>query len=471
MSRRVRLGILLTVMVSLAAVSLWLNPPDWLDRPSAEDLVGKWLPENPQAATVSFCRSGECELSWPPEGKDAAPATATGTWELQGRRLVINLDSGSEVWHVRIWGNALTCQRGLDKPEQFRLRRAPPEPGRSFDVLSVPSFVGSSRGLRRTVVVPTLGTRLPAGKSAVWCAALALAWQQLGKDLGNGPVELEGAGDLGRALGSLPDVGLQPEDRYVAAGLAREGIQERISREMAARFPGAAVPDLGVAGPDDFLAYAYLQASVRYEFAFKDSDKPLEFRDSQGRVTPVKAFGIRRRDEYQGNNTFRGQVRVLFQEGEDFGLDLSKGTQPYELALARMQRKATLRETLADFEGRVARAAHKGTAPDLGDGAVLLVPNMDWRIEHRFEDMQGKRMLHPALPPGSFLKEACQLMRFKMDRRGAVLVAQATIVVADGAELQDFRFDRPYLLLLRRRGLPTPFFVMWVDNPELLQPR
>src|SRR5437899_673439 len=38
-----------------------------------------------------------------------------------------------------------------------------------------PSFADSSTKLQKTVVVSTLETSLPQGKSAIWCATLAIA--------------------------------------------------------------------------------------------------------------------------------------------------------------------------------------------------------------------------------------------------------------------------------------------------------
>jgi hypothetical protein len=482
MKRRGRLVALLTILVLLVVVSLWLAWSAWHRATSADDLIGKWLPDDSTHATFSFYRSGDCELSWPAEGEDAArgPVTATGTWELKGRRLFIEVSSGSSpsfqplelLWDISISGNELTYHRpSLDMPAKFTLRRAPPEPGKSFDVLSPPSFVGSSKGLQRTVIVPTLETPMPAGKSAIWCATLALAWQQMEKELGQGPVVLEGAEGLSRALGSLPDLGLLPDDHYLAAGAVRDGIVERIHREMAQRFPGVAVPDLGVDDPRQFLAYAYLRASVRYQFAFKDSLTPLKFTDSQCRSTPVRAFGIRPEDMHMGEHSFRGQVRVLFREGKDFGVDLSKGTQPYQVVVARMERRDTLRQALEDLEERVASAGQKKLVPELGEGAILLVPKMDSKIEHRFEELSGKKLLRAVAPPESVLQAAHQLLQFKMDRHGAVLESHARVIMEDGADPEDFRLDRPFLLLLRKRDHRLPFFVMWVDNTELLQPR
>jgi hypothetical protein len=260
--------------------------------------------------------------------------------------------------------------------------------------------------LQRTVIVPTLQTHLPPGKSVVWCATLALAWQQLEKKLGKGPLVLEGAEQIVQALDQLPDVDLLSEHYYVAAGVGEAGFEESLRRELRARFPRAPIPHLPPFNPEGFLTYAHVEASIRYEFAFHDSEQPLRFKDSQGRVTPVPAFGIREQDELEGKKSFRGQVRVLFRQGKDFAVDLSWKSRPYQIILARMPRKATLKATLADLKKRVARALRQGQAAKLGDGAILLIPNMNWRIERRFKEMEGKRIRHASVLHGSTLDMA-----------------------------------------------------------------
>jgi hypothetical protein len=445
-----------------------------------EAIIGKWVPDDPKGFTITFYRSGEFERSWPPEeGEGGASHTDCGSWKLQGWTLFITVDTSDAEpiqhrkwrWEIGIQGDKLTYRPASDPQKQIVLRRIPLEPGQSFDLLNPPSFVGSSERLQRTTVVLTLDTPLPAGTSVIWCASLALAWQEMEKTLHSGPVALEGAEDVSRALGSLPDIGLLPEDHYLAAGFVKDGILDRIRREMPARFPGAPILDLPAADPDHLLAYAYLQASVRYEFAFRDSEKPLPFKDSQGRVTPVKAFGIRKKDADQGKPTFRGQVSILFREGEEFAVDLSQNTRPYQIVVARLGRKATLRAALADLEERIARATLKKLDPNLSDGAILLVPNMTWRVEHRFRHLEGKRLRNPTLPPGSLLDWAFQVIEFKLDRHGATLASHADVLDwQDGAPEEHFLLDRPYLIVMRRRDLQTPFFVMWVDNAELLRP-
>jgi hypothetical protein len=460
----------------LIGLAFWFRSLSRWGEPTPEALVGKWVAAGPEDKdlTITFWRSGDFDLSATLRTTDGRsfPRKGKGVWVLTGRTLFLNyidLDEagdGKIRWQIHLVGDTLTCRGGQVR---YTLLRAKAEPGQTFDTPNPPTFAGNSDKLKQTVIVPTLETPLPAGKSAIWCATLALAWQQMEKDVAKGPVGIQGEDKLAQALRSLPDVGLRPEDYYVTAGFY-DKIVDRIRRELPNHFPRAPLPDL----PDDplrrFLAYAYLKTAIRYDFEFRDNLKPLPFKDSQGRVTPVKSFGILERDEDQGRETFRGQVRVLFRERDEFAVDLSRKTRPYQIVLARMSRKATLQATLDDLEARAARPAAKGFSPKLGDGAILLMPNMNWRIEHHFPELEGKRLQSPRFSRAAYFKTVFQFVQFKLDRRGAELTSLGMAEGwEDGAVEEDYRFDRPYLILMRGRGLRQPFFVMWVDNAELIQ--
>src|SRR5207249_3986673 len=104
-----------------------------------------------------------------------------------------------------------------------------------------------------------------------------------------------------------------------------------------------------------------------------------------------------------------------------------------------------------------------------GQYATLLVPNMDWNLEHHFRELEGpdKLLLNPSLP-GLYLHTALQTVRFQLDRRGAEVRSEATIELKSEADPTQFHFDRPFLVVLTKRGANQPFFVMWADNAELL---
>ena len=75
-----------------------------------------------------------------------------------------------------------------------------------------------------------------------------------------------------------------------------------------------------------------------------------------------------------------------------------------------------------------------------------------------FSDLNGHKSV-----PGLFVK---QDIRFKLDRKGAVLSSEASMHTVSGPSA--FIFDQPFLVFIRKRDCDRPFFVMWVDNADYL---
>ena len=330
------------------------------------------------------------------------------------------------------------------------------------------SFNGSSEGLRQTEVVPTLDTPLSEGKSAVWCSSFQLAWNELNQEVFKGSVRLRNAQDvadrLNRAKQTKAD--LAPGSYYAAAGLVRDGIVERIQREMAEKFPDGPRPEFNPR-PEMALGYAYLKAGVRYKHAFFNNTERFLFTDSSGKETAVRSFGMSDKEKFKDGafDSFRGQIAVLWREGDEFAVDLSKESTPNQIVLARIRRGATLAEMVAAFRARVQQGRDHSHP---GEEDTLLVPIMHWRVEHHFRELEGpdKRLVHPTLPD-MYLGTALQIIEFKMDRRGAEVASQAKIGYDNGGPKR-YHFDRPFLIYMKKRDAEHPFFVMWVDNAELL---
>src|SRR5262249_6154991 len=201
------------------------------------------------------------------------------------------------------------------------------------------------------------------------------------------------------------DVG--PEAVYAAAGLAKDSIVERIQAQMASKFPNVPRPELDVP-PAGAVAYAYLAASAKYDYPFFENDEPFLFMDSAGKQTAVGSFGIRKKDEY-AYHRLRQQVHVLYsprkaimseKEIPEFILDPCKTSQPYQIVLARVKRRPTLAETLVDVEQKLAvKPAPDPYMSKLNPQDTLLVPNIGWKVSHRFKELEGKdkQFLNPAL--------------------------------------------------------------------------
>lgn len=341
------------------------------------------------------------------------------------------------------------------------------------------SFDGSSKDLGKTVIVSTLDSPIPEGKSVIWCSSFQLAWNRLKTDVAKGPIQLENAQPLADRLNQAEtsESNLAPETFYAAAGLIRDGIVKRIQVDMAQRFPTTPPPPFD-APSMGAVAYGYLRAGVGFSYPYFENDERFEFTDSAGRLKAVSTFGIRKKDDY-AYQKLRQQVAILWcpkdaiwreEVVREFVLDPCKDSHPHQLILAKVKRNATLAETLVDVKAKITETQKDEDAPRFYPRDTLLIPNMNWRIEHRFTELEGpdKRFLNPTLQ-GLYLDTALQTIQFQMDRSGAELASEAKVIVKPGASF--FHFDRPFLIIMKKRDAKQPFFVMWVDNAELLCPR
>jgi len=339
-----------------------------------------------------------------------------------------------------------------------------------------PTFSGDSQKLKQTVIVPTLDSPCPPGKNVIWCSSFQLAWNEVKDNVIHAPLQVIGAEEtaarLNAAKQSTSD--LDPKSFYVAGGWIKDGIVGKIKKDMAAKFRSHVLPDF-----NDYdvgiLAYSYLTARVPFKHPFRQADEGLTFTDSQGIQTRVAGFGLWRAYLRRYKN-IREQVEVLYvrwkdanrpEEMAEYALDLCRHSEPYQAVVARVEPKGSLAEMLehvrtqiADFEKQPRRAVDSRC----GANDELRVPELFWRIDHRFKELTDKTVTN-ASPPMPIV-EALQTIEFRLDRCGAVLESDSMLAVT--ASPRYFEFNRPFLVYMQKRGVEQPFFVMWVDNAELL---
>lgn len=152
---------------------------------------------------------------------------------------------------------------------------------------------------------------------------------------------------------------------------------------------------------------------------------------------------------------------------KEFVIDLCRHSKPYQVVAAMVEPKDSLAQTLSYIRNQIEvfkQMDNYERIRFLGSVDVLKVPEMFWEIDHRFDELIDKIAAN-ANPPMPIL-EAKQAIKFKLDRCGAMLESQA--IIAASATPRYFRFNRPFLVYMKKRDSKQPFFVMWVDNAELL---
>jgi len=338
-------------------------------------------------------------------------------------------------------------------------------------------YSGNSTDLKYTVVVPTLDTPMPPGRNVIWCASFQLAWNRLRDDVIGEPIRVANAEAVARRLNAagVTDHDLLPGAFYAAAGQVTKGIRARILSDMGRQFPQVNVRLPEQRMEDVLLAYAYLQSRMKFPRPYFDQPEGQAFVDSNGQETKIATFGFSDGPAAVNDNApLCQQIDVLYATRDpnsfrlaEFALDLCRTSPDTQLILACLEPNTSLARTFHDLNRKI--TAWK---PPEGESAILsherlAVPEMRWEIDHHFTEFEGRdKALRNAKWQHTYIRHAFQQVRFQMDRSGVALASDASVCVA--AMARDFSFTRPFLLVLRRRGADEPFFVMWVDNAELL---
>jgi len=345
-----------------------------------------------------------------------------------------------------------------------------------------------SANLKQTTVVATLDCPLPEHRNVIWCSTFQIAWNKLKDDIIGEPIKVLGAEELAARLNQakVSETDLEEKSFYAAAGFVRDGIIEQIQKEMAKRFPSEPVPDFDTQYrtlPEPIVAYSFLSVDVGFKYPFYVYKSAFTFEDSNGTRTGVTAFCSQTEPRDSDYPQVREQVEILYYKYGDipktteFVVDLCKYTQPYQVILACVPRRNTLDETVAKVEKNISEFIHD---PDyevlrkLRPIDTLIVPDVLYKLKHHFKELFDKSIGNQRWLDYFFF-EAMQMIDFSLSRTGVILKSEARIGATSGRRRQieeprKLHFDRPFLIYVQKREAGTsPFFVMWVDNTELMQ--
>lgn len=349
----------------------------------------------------------------------------------------------------------------------------------------------NSTELTQTSVVATLDCPISKHKNIIWCGTFQIAWDKLKNSIIGEPIQLIGVEELDDRLNNneLSTKNLEPDSYYATAGFVKDGTIEQIQEEMANRFPSEPVPVFDRRYrtlPLASAAYAFLSVNTGFKYPFYTNNRKFTFQDSNGILTDVTSFSDRAAVSDPNTKNIREQVKVLYYEygqqdnADTFAVDLCKYTNPYQVVLARLPRGETLSETLSEVRKKITEFKtnpNYDTLCKLRPIDSLIVPDVLYKLTHNFAELEGKRLANPKWQARDyFIFEAMQMVFFSLNRTGVILKSEARIGAGGGAppprieQPRHFHFDRPFLIYVKKRGTDySPFFVMWVDNAELLE--
>jgi len=349
----------------------------------------------------------------------------------------------------------------------------------------------NSTDLKQTTIVATLDRPTPEHRNIIWCGTFQIAWDRFKNDVIGEPIQLIGVEDLDDRLNrnEFSPENLEAESFYATAGFFKDGIIEQIQKEMARRFPSEPAPVFDKRYetlPDVSVAYAFLSVDAGFKYPFYTNNRKFTFQDSNGTLTDVTSFREHAEVSDPNSQNVREQVEVLHctyaQPGDaaNFSLDLCKHTNPYQIVLARMPRRQTLGAMLNEVQKYISdfkRDPDYEVLRKLRPIDSMIVPDVLYKLTHHFTELEDKRFANPKWRVSDyFIFEAMQMVHFSLSRTGVILKSEARMGAAGSTgpprieQPRHFYFDRPFLIYVKKRGPDySPFFVMWVDNAELME--
>ncbi|MFA5793852.1 MAG: hypothetical protein WC980_02095 [Candidatus Brocadiia bacterium] len=324
-----------------------------------------------------------------------------------------------------------------------------------------------STQLKQTRITSVLDEPVVSGTNLVYCSTFQLAWNELKDGIIKEDIRMKDepplVGLLNRGLASKKDIS---DSAYVAmAGFGKDGIVDKINQALKSKFQDQAPVVREDLEPIDILAYAFLYKNLKFKYIFGKLKYEFDFRGSSG-ITSVKAFGIdnRRLPDYE---QVAKQVSILdYQNDDDFIIRLLTDSADDEVVLAKINPGKTISETVLTVLERI----KKGTPAAFGENDKLSIPKIDFNVRHSYKELLDKDFTNKDWHD-YFIRKALQSIRFRLNERGVILKSETKIFVEykclPPVHRQLF-FDKPFLIYLKEKGGKSPYFVMWVDNPELL---
>lgn len=328
-----------------------------------------------------------------------------------------------------------------------------------------------STQLKETIITCYLEDYIVSGKNLIYCSTFQIAWNELIDVIIKSSLKLENDPKAGEALNKkLTSKKDLQDDSYVAlAGFNKDGIVEKIKKALKDKFNTNIGINIILKNPDDILAYAFLLKHLKFENDFEKLDNPIMFKSNpmfDGR--PVQGFGI---VQYKVDPLYQkiiGQVNIFdYQNNDDFIISLKSVSSKDEIILAKINPQETLLKTIDYVFLRI----NNKTPSNLIEDETLQIPKINFNILHEFLELENKRLLNKGFEE-YFIAKAIQVIKFKLDEKGALLRSEAAIgmlpLARRDSSSRRFIFDKPFLICLREKGAKYPYFAMWIDNAELL---
>jgi hypothetical protein len=289
----------------------------------------------------------------------------------------------------------------------------------------------------------------------VWGGAMNLAWNELNDNILHGKLQLNTTDQTALAMVNkfnnpvFTKNDLDEASYYIKSGYGQETVTA-INQESKAKFPDKSFPDLQLKlSPHDIITYAYFLKEVHYLIPF--SKKDVLFNGQK-----VAGF-------YAASGEQKGNLIIIdYTDYYKFIISLRLKDDSDQLFLAKGYDMNDLPAIVKDINDKKNGSYFNSMTVDGFEAPML---NLDY--QRSYSELIGKSLANQNFE-NYIITDMLEKIKFKMDETGATVENEARMGLLLGPSYK-FILDKPYWVIMMRKNSQNPYFILGVNNTELME--
>jgi hypothetical protein len=297
--------------------------------------------------------------------------------------------------------------------------------------------------LKATTMVPSPDNKFEKGKNVIYATAFLYAWDEIRRN-SKGPLKIDEP--------ATTDLGL------VNSSTAHENTL--LKGEYTSSY---------VQGIDGLVAEAYFKKLLPFKDKFRKSTTHLKFKG-----TNVANFEMSHYDD----EDIKKQLSILYYKDDgDFIIRLQPKDVEHEIILIMQPNYAnTFSAIIAEVNKLIAKGNKESSVAENSSlytfnyEDYFCMPVIDFNVETNYTGIEGRKVF----TNGRWftMMTASQRTALVLNEEGAKVESEAHIAADSAGKvvIKKLVFNKPFVVMLKRKNAPNPYFALLVDNAELLVP-
>jgi len=327
------------------------------------------------------------------------------------------------------------------------------------------SFGLNAQNNTSVVITPTADIKLDSSRSYIYCATMEIMWHELINYLGKKPkttLKNSSIDLLNESVSQNYRVPIEKDYVVTMSGLVKDSILEKINAQLEHKFQTRWSPAFEPS-QNTLVSYSFLKKDVKFYYNLNDKFYDQAF--NNGSIVNVDYFGIKEGDP----KASRKDILIYdYKNSNDFIVEVKCRDSLDEIYFA----KIPLQTSLAEAYQTVLKRVNSNNWEFFNGGDMLKIPYIKLDTTKNFTDIKGAT-LEKGPYSGKTFQHVSQRISFDLNHQGIKLESSANsfldFVDLDNPPPRVLAFDKPFLIIMKRKGADLPYFMYWVSGVEFMR--